>query len=209
MIDNNHSFALALHPNRVRVAGVLLMPFCLGHAILLTRIKSPLAGYWTGEQKEIGVADIAWALWICSRHATEAHQKLGSWWTIRSIKKLANRVADNGSLTTHREIFTYLENGFSGPKMRKESKSTPCGSPLLAMLYASLLSHFHRSDSEAFNTPIALALWNRAALLEENGIAKVWTDSDEELADAARNMTEEQANEILNKVKPDEQKVEE
>jgi hypothetical protein len=199
VIDNSLSFALALHPNRVRVAGVLLMPLCLGHAILLTRIKSPLAGYWTGEQKEIGVADIAWALWICERHATEAHRKLGSWWTIRRVKKLAKQVAEHGSIATVRGMFEYLEQGFSGPKMRRESNSKPCGSPLLAMLYASLLSHFHRSDSDAFNTPISLALWNRAALLEEKGIAKVWTDEDEEFAETARSMTQEEAEEILRK----------
>lgn len=196
-MDNSHDFALAVHPNRVRVAGVLLMPLCLGHAILLTRIKSPLACYWTGDKRDVGLGDIALAVWICERPATEAHRKLGSWFTRHRVKRLARKIASAGSIDTMRGLIAYLESGFAGPKMKRQGNCTPCGSPILAMLYASLLSHFHRSDSQAFNTPISLALWNRAALLEEKGIAKVWTEEDEDFAQYARNLDPDEVEKML------------
>lgn len=196
-MDNSHDFALAVHPNRVRVAGVLLMPFAIGHAILLTRLRSPLASYWTGERKLVNVGDVALAIWVCERPATEAHRKIGSWFTRKRIEWLAKRVAKRGSISVIHELVGYLQAGFAGPKMRRQTNSQACGSPILAMLYSSLLAHFHRSDSEAFNTPISLALWNRAALLEEKGVAKVWTDEDQDLVDYARNLTPEEIDKML------------
>lgn len=205
-MDNSHDFALAVHPNRTRVAGVLLMPFALGHAILLTRLRSPLASYWTGESKPVHVGDVALAIWVCERPATEAARNVGSWWTKQRLGRLAKRVARHGSFEVVSQLVQYLEAGFKGPKMKRQQGTNSCGSPLLAMLYASLLSHFHRSDSEAFNTPISLALWNRAALLEEQGIAKVWTEDDQELCDYARQLSEDpQAIErMFEQLKPDE-----
>lgn len=205
-MDNSHDFALAVHPNRTRVAGVLLMPFALGHAILLTRLRSPLATYWTGETKPINVGDVALAIWVCERPATEASRKIGEWWTQYRIGRLANQVARYGSLQVIHQLALYLEAGFKGPKMKRQPGSNSCGSPILAMLYASLLSHFHRSDSQAFNTPISLALWNRAALLEEQGISKVWTEEDQDLSDYACQMAEdpEALKRMFNELKPDE-----
>lgn len=199
MIDNSHDFALAVHPNRVRVAGVLLMPLALGHAILLTRLKSPLASYWTGESKPVSVGDVALAIWVLERPATQAHRRIGSWLTRWRIGRIAKRVAKRGSIGVIHELVKYLEAGFSGPKMKRQSSASTCGSPILAMLYASLLAHFHRSDSEAFNTPISLALWNRAALLEEKGVAKVWTEEDQELTDFARGISQAEIDEMLGK----------
>lgn len=196
-MDNSHDFSLAVHPNRVRVAGVLLMPLAIGHAILLTRLKSPLASYWTGEKCPVNVGDVALAIWVCERPATEAHAKLGSWFTRWRIGRLAKRVAKRGSISVIHELIRHLDAGFHQPKMKRQGNSSKCGSPMLAMLYASQLSHFHRSDSEAFNTPISLALWNRAALLEEKGVAKVWTDEDQDLVDYARNLTPEEIDKML------------
>lgn len=196
-MDNSHDFALAVHPDRVRVAGVLLMPLAIGHAILLTRLRSPLASYWTGERKTVNVGDVALAIWVCERPATEAHSKIGDRMTRWRIGRLAKRVAKRGSIAVIYELVNYLQAGFSGPKMKRSGNSSSCGSPILAMIYASQLAHFHRSDSEAFNTPISLALWNRAALLEEKGVAKVWTEEDQDLVDYARNLTPEDIDKML------------
>lgn len=189
-IDNSYAFAAALHPERITVAGVRLMPFMLGHAILLTRLHSPLACLWTGEQKEVNVGDVALALWICQRTATESMSRIGSRLASWQVRRLAKRVASIDAYAETSALMAYIANGFSGPKMRSSPDSARCGAPMLAMLYAGLLSHFHRTDAEALNTPLALALWNRAAFLEEKGLVSVWTQDDQDLVEYAEELAE-------------------
>lgn len=187
-IDNSYAFAAALHPERVKIAGVRLMPFALGHAILLTRLHSPLACLWTGEQKEVNIGDLALALWICQRVPTQSMARIGSRIASWQVRRLAKRIASVDAYVETSALMAYIANGFSGPKMRTSSDSAKCGAPMLAMLYAGLLSHFHRTDAEALNTPLSLALWNRAAFLEEKGLVSIWTQDDQDLVEFAEDL---------------------
>jgi hypothetical protein len=74
---------------------------------------------------------------------------------------------------------------------------------MLAMLKTSLVSHFGKTDAEAINTPLSLALWDRAALLEEKGIARIWTQDDEDLANRASKLTAEDIEKLFGE-SPDE-----
>lgn len=199
MIDNSLAYARAMHPDRVRVAGITLMPFMLGHAILLTRVQSPVSALWTGQKDnfQIHIGDSALAIWICERRATESFQKLGRWTTKRRIKSIANRIADDNPYAVVSDFVNYVSHGFSGPKMRTPSDAKLCGAPMLAMIKTSLVSHFGKTDAEALNTPLSLALWDRAALLEEKGIARIWTEEDEELVERSKRLTKEDIDKLF------------
>lgn len=194
-MDSAHAYSVALIPRRHSVAGVGLVPFAVGHALLLTRIQNPLRAMWGGDEEalkrmEVGEGDLAWALWVCSRRATRAMGAMSSGWLMRwQIRRIAARVQAHGLQATMVGFANYVAEGFTGPKLRKASSDAqPCGAPLIAMLKAGLVAHFGKSDSEALDTPMALALWDRAAYLEEQGLIKFWTEEDEEFMAWAREL---------------------
>lgn len=193
-MDSAHAYSVALMPRRHTVAGVVLVPFALGHALLLTRINNPLRAMWSGDEAalksmEVGAGDLAWALWACSRPATRAMDAMSGWRMRWQIRRIAARVQAHGIMATMVGFSNYLAEGFTGPKLRKAtSDAQPCGAPLIAMLKAGLVAHFGKTDEEALNTPMALALWDRAAYLEEQGLIKFWTQEDEEFMEWAREL---------------------
>ena len=138
---------------------MVLVPFALGHALLLTRINNPLRAMWSGDEAtlksmEVGAGDLAWALWACSRPATRAMDSMSGWRMRWQIRRIAARVQAHGIMATMVGFSNYLAEGFTGPKLRKAtSDAQPCGAPLIAMLKAGLVAHFGKTDEEALNTP--------------------------------------------------------
>jgi len=197
-MNNDLGYAMAMHPDRLTVGGVLLLPFCVGHALLLTRMRSPLSGIWSDvEQPEtrIGIGDMAQAIWVMERPASEAFQRIGSWSAQRRIKhhgKRLSKMEPEEMAEVWNQLGIHIRAGFVGPKLRPQSGGGgKCGTPMLAMLKAGLVHHFHKSEAEALNTPITTALWDRAALLEEKGLIQLWNKEDEEFMEWARKLAED------------------
>ena len=198
-MDSAHAYSVALMPRRHTVAGRGLVPFALGHALLLTRLQNPLRAMWSGDEEalksmEVGAGDLAQAIWACSRPATTAMDSVAGWLSRWQIQRIATAVQTQGVLACMVAFSGYIAEGFTGPKLRKAtSDAQPCGAPLIAMIKAGLVAHFGKSDAEALNTPMALALWDRAAYLEEQGLIKFWTQEDEDFMAFARELAADPA----------------
>lgn len=194
-MDNELQYAEAITPRCHYVAGVRLVPFCVGHAVLLTRLQNPFRTLWGGDEEalrktEIGSGDLAQALWVCSRPATRALSTIDRFWTPWGIRRIHARVLGAGVIPSLGEMYRYLGHGFTGPKLaRTPEAKTNSGAPLLAMLMSSLTAHFGKTSEEALDTPLATALWDRAAYLEQQGLIRFWTKEDEELLDWAKQLS--------------------
>lgn len=189
MFDNGQSYAEALIPVRASVAGVSLHPFCIGHALLLQRQRSPIASMWsTKTEGKVSVGDIALAVWVCSKPSTVALNGIGGWWMRQSLKRIAKRILKHGIGRCQSELLNYIADGFSSPKMRMGEGAKVVGSPMLGMLMVAMMSHFGRDLADALNTPISFAIWNRSILLDEKGYAQIWTPEDYEREEAARDL---------------------
>lgn len=189
MFDNGKAYADALVPVRASVAGINLHPFCIGHALLLDKQRSPVAGMWSGQTEgKVSVGDMALAVWVCSRHSTVALNRIGGWWMRHSLKRIAKRIMKHGIGRCQSEILNYIADGFSSPKMRMGEGSKVVGSPMLGMLMVAMMAHFGRDLADALNTPISFAIWNRSILLDEKGYAQLWTPDDYEREEIARDL---------------------
>ncbi len=194
-MDTELQYAEAINPRCHYVAGVRLVPFCVGHAVLLTRLQNPFRVLWSGDEDalkktEVGSGDLAQALWVCSRPATTAMSTIDRWWTPWGIRRIHARLLREGLIASLGRMYQYLGHGFTGPRLaRTPDAKTTSGAPLLAMLMSSLTAHFGKTSEEALDTPLATALWDRAAYLEQQGLIRFWTKEDEELLDWAKQLS--------------------
>ena len=191
-MDNDRQYASAMHPNRFTVGGCLLFPFCIGHAILLSKHGSPIAKLWSGNEQDdvqIGLGDIAFAVWICSNRATYSMAKIGSFWSRFAIANLSKRIARDNPSGTIEQFIEYIRLGFSSPRLKIPDKSKRCGAPLMSVLKVFLISKMHRTEDEAINTPVELAFWDQAAYMESEGRVDFWTDRDSELESVAKRLS--------------------
>lgn len=180
-IDHSLGYARSLYPMCVSISGTRLRPFMVGHALLLTSRNSPIASLWS--EKPIGpvsVGDVALAMWVCSQIPTDAFRKLASWTTRWSIKRLGERISKDDPDRTINTFMDYVCRGLTGPRMCVQGETKMVGAPMIAMLHVGLLTHFGRSDAEALNTPLSVAIWQRAVFLEERGFARMWNQEDQE-----------------------------
>lgn len=194
MFDNGQAYADALIPVRASVAGISLVPFSIGHGLLLQKQRSPIAGMWSGKTEgKISVGDIALGVWICSRQSTVALSTVGGFWMRHRLLRIARRVIRHGIGRSHNELLDYIADGFSSPKMRMSEGSKVVGSPMLGMLIVSMMSHFGRNLADAMNTPVSFAIWNRSILLDEKGYAELWTPEDYDRNEMAQELASDPA----------------
>lgn len=194
MRNNDKAYSSAMHPNRHTVGGCLLYPFCLGHAILLSKRKSPIAKLWEdagSESAEIRLGDIALAIWICSNKATDSMARIGRWVTRFQIARISKRIAQENPEAAIEAFIEYIRRGFSSPRLKVPDKSKRCGAPLISVLKVFLISKMHRTEDEAINMPIELAFWDQATYMESEGRVEFWTEKDDESEAVARRLSED------------------
>lgn len=195
MHDNAKSYADALVPVRASVAGYSMLPFSIGHALLLQKKRSPLAEMWskTNNGESINLGDAALAVWICKNTPSVALSTIGGFWMRLELRFIAKRILKHGISKSYGELINYIANGFSAPKMRMSDGGKFVASPMLGMLMVAMMSHFHRNYAEALNTPISFALWNRSILLDEKGMAELWSEDDYEIQQRAEELAKDPA----------------
>lgn len=195
MHDNAQAYSDALIPVRASVAGVSLLPLSIGHALLLQRRRSPLAEMWSkstnGEPLNLG--DIALAVWVCSNTPSVAMTRMGGFWMRFQVRRIARRILKHGLTKSCGELINYIADGFSSPKMKIGEGGKFVASPMLGMLMVAMMSHFHKSTAESLNTPISFALWNRSILLDEKGMAELWSEEDYEIQRNAEELAKDPA----------------
>jgi hypothetical protein len=186
-------YAEALLPDRIRILGRTLHPYCIGHALLLHRIgspfvspSSPLSGERTEERgPESGVGDLLLALWILSRPWQQAaaglrkrrtRWLLNLWgWQLRQLN------SDLALFHAQCQIQECLGRAWDGPDLWEEQAAKTnrkSGAPVLASLKVMLCGIFKCSEDQALSTPIRVALFDTAAWAETQGAIQ-WVNEDE------------------------------
>jgi hypothetical protein len=179
------SYSEALWPNKVRIFGRTMQPYCIGHALLLHRVRSPFVTQQVPDGD--GVPELCLALWICSRTWQKAAAGL---WTrrVRWLLKLWNRQLRKPKcapaiVAAETQFARYVAQAWDGPsfweKQHDGPVSTP-GAPLLANLKVTLMAGMHCSEEKALSWHVRAALFDTAAWGEIQG--KVEIVSERELA---------------------------
>jgi hypothetical protein len=166
---------------------VQLQPFTLGHALLLTRLGSPLiAVEGVSELPAIGFGDVLVGAWICSRTARQAIVDLDSHWQMlwlrwKRLTRASFMAADQLAL------LKYINAAYQAPpiKVLQQGEGEGRGAPWLAILFVTLVGHCGYTAEKALDTPLATAQWLHALRLEETGVLRIESLEDQAFAAAA------------------------
>lgn len=199
----------ALLPEGREVFGVRLLPLCIGHALLLHRVRSPLVVGRACPQRAVdssehpsgalgqtrptmpGLGDLLLALEICRlpgvRLPSRARMK---WLGVRQIRfTRAQKLRLDGEFLDACLAFrAHWRDAFSRvPGMwQDEKEDVDSGVPGLVGLKLGLMARFGVSEGEALATPIPRALYDLCAHAALEGKLKLYTAQEEEMMAAVR-----------------------
>lgn len=156
--------ARAAYPPRMKILGVGLQPYCLGHEWLLQRFNSPFA--MEGERREPGLGDLALGMGICARDWEAATRWVEGWRCRRALKR-----KPCVNVWTEEALFRFHWHVLSAqkfPPFSRKSGGEALGAPLIISIQYSLAHHWHCDESEAMNMPLGKALWKHLTALEQH-----------------------------------------
>ena len=179
----------AVIPDPVRIFGLRLRPFSLGHLLLLDRLGSP---YVRGGN--IGLDDLLLAVWICSRGIDANIELLDSaqlWAQVKKWKRAVQRSRWLMRLFGKRfdiasrfvAFHNYIRNGQEIPKYFFESGkfSQSMGAPWMQTVRVRAMRELHYGQTEVLDMPLSLLLWDYVTLSELDGNVRIFdkTEHDE------------------------------
>ena len=178
-------FYQAAVPDGWQILGEKLLPFSLGHFILLKRHEIAFL-----EGHIPSVLDLTASGMICSRTWEQAQEFIDSEDFKNETKRLERILKKCDDLPKRIIYFSeYLEENMRGPKVwsKENDNKDEFGSPFVQVIKVSLMSKMGFSESEVLNRPLSLCLWDMATLSELQGLVTVYGEKDE----SAKNEAEE------------------
>lgn len=185
MKTQEQTYLAAVLPAPVRVLGVRLQPFCLGHALLLQRLGNP---FYVGGQPSFG--DLLLGVSLCALPPLQAAALVDTrrfawamrlrvwWWSLRYP----------GTIQAEPMVrfYRYLGEALKMPEywIEKDSEGLPPGTPWLQRVLLVLSQY--RTRDEALTTPMGEALWLYCAHWEQQGSIRVLGEADYALIQASR-----------------------
>ena len=179
MFDAETDYAEACNPDRWKILGVRLKPFCEGHRLLLKRIGSPFVNGGAVN----GLAFLS-ALMICSMSYEKGQKFVAGRRSIKAII-LTIFVALVGSILPSflnrraEALANYMQEAERLPKGIFRSTFGPDGKPVekthapAALVFESdICNHYHCSFSEVMNMPMRKATFLRYRLLETDKLIR-------------------------------------
>jgi hypothetical protein len=179
---NAQLFAEAVYPRAYTAFGFNLLPFTLGHAVLLDRIRSP---YSKGDN-DTQIADALLVSMLCSVRFDEAWRLIGTRrfrWRLKMAGVWA-RLRWAGMLWRFEDLSLreYLANASQMPSISASKGETKHSTtPLYALLYVTLTSRCGFDPDKALATPLQLAIWLHCAYWESEDRLTMTPDEELEL----------------------------
>lgn len=162
-------------PETWRIAGARLLPFRLGHQLILQAKGSP----FLCSSVEFTPRDLVFALWVCSRPYKKAKRfRMSLLWRIWSFRLLWKFKRDDDAFWERIEMFfNYLGEEHEKPKrIRKvgrdgQERQEATISPSLMCFKRELLSRY-RNEDDLWELPMRVAVIDCYGIAEANGAIK-------------------------------------
>lgn len=168
-------FAATLFADTPVIAGAWLRPLTLGHALLLTRLESPLM---PGNERDVTIADLALALEVCRRPwpacvgAMQRGRRAKAWLSWRAFRLHWLSAVEVVTATTG--LLEWLQGQWRGPKtLQGPTEGEGSDAPVLASLLAACMSDLNLSEAGALALPVVRAQWLLALQAERQGLCKI------------------------------------
>jgi hypothetical protein len=192
------AYSDAMFPEGRTVFGVPLLPLCIGHALLLHRLRSPLIGAPSiarqpapeAEQCSAlpGLGDLLLAVEICRRPGAQLPSRARMKWLglqqlrFTELQKLRLEGRHLDGIRDFREYWNAAHGTF--PEIIRNPQARDTGVPLLASLQIVLMGRLGFTPADALRTPVSAALWLVAGDSALRGDLKLKTDEDASVFDA-------------------------
>jgi hypothetical protein len=168
----NFPFAVAATQGTSRVMGLTLLPFSIGHKVLLEREQSP---FLSADQKP-SFRDLLKAVLICSQ---PFHTKRSGFWFAVKLKLWLWRVRRLDWFVEIQKMREHISFGSLCPRIKNEGGRPP-GSAWPLRLFQFLTLVLKVPEAKAWDYPYGKAQFEWCAFWESEGAIKVWNDQDEE-----------------------------
>lgn len=174
------AFLKAIVPDVTVCMGVRLLPFSIGHSLLLERLDSPFFSY--SDSVRPTYESLLEAVAVCSRTFEDGQKLLNSKKARRKILAPHRRRSWYGFrdvrwLPSANVMYSHIYKSVLSPKVYKKNDEAEAGimavSPRVALLLVCMMNQLKMGFSEAVNFPMAAAHWLAATLAENSGKAGI------------------------------------
>lgn len=178
------TFARAVFPPRCRVAGVRLVPFTLGHALLLQRVASPFDPF-AEESRPAEHGDTALALWILSHDWSAASRRMDGRMARWQLAALAGRLWLTGG-SAAAGLRQFLRAASAAPEARPTGEPSHASTtPIVPLLLMAVMRDWGFTWTAALELPVTVAWWLHLSLLEAHDVIAFATPEFVAAAEAA------------------------
>lgn len=145
----------ALLPLPARVLGNRLLPFTLGHRLILERLGNPFV-----TSGPVEIPDLLTGIIVCTRAPDDAWRALDSWRALWHARTLGWRSRLSGAdyLSTCAAFRAYVEDGSRLPSFWQKDNRKRLAVPLTLLVKVYLQKELGYSHDEAMNRPWGAAL---------------------------------------------------
>jgi hypothetical protein len=168
-MDSHFEYSEDCIPDRWRVLDRMLLPFLVGHNLLLTRVQSPFA-----VGGAVNIPDLVLAVMICERSYEEGEKALltGNTFRVRMFTRGTTLRAwiDKTFLKTHTDAFKeYVKKGERSTRgVWKDSKAERTYAPIIGVKIRDLMNHYGYTRSQVLNMSMRQANTERNLILERD-----------------------------------------
>lgn len=170
------SYFLAAVPEPVRVLGLELKPFSIGHYITLKRFGS---GFVDEKQRDGTAEEIIFAAVVCHFTYEAFYEFIRQKDFLKQLRALGNRVGVFDRKEKAELLKDYISAASKMPGFSFEDEnSSNTGAHWAHSVLAGAVSHCGYSQTEALNAPLQKVLWDFLKHAESNGVIKLFTEEE-------------------------------
>lgn len=185
-MNSEEAFLRAALPESRVLLNQRLLPYSVGHEILLRRLRSPFVASTTILREEMA-GKLFTAVFVCCQDYDTAAAGLNDPNLPQTFAAWRRRCGNFDALELSKVFVQYIADGRSCPEFRStRPPSSSGGAPFLLMLLNVLQGKLGFSRSEALNCPLGEARWRYCAYYESEGALRIQNDTFARLREAMR-----------------------
>lgn len=175
-------FSRVAVPEAWTILGLRLLPFSIGHWIILDALESPFS---PSDPSPATEQELVAAVWACSNTYESAVSWFNSPWLPFRLwlwRKQRGRCDMQAKASMFRDYITAAVSGLPeawGEDGKEHQRAR--GIPFPQSLKVSMMSNMGMSASQALNYPVAMAVWDHVTLRAQKEDLEIVTDEEREL----------------------------
>lgn len=180
-MNSEDAFLQAALPEARILLHQRLLPYSIGHEMILRRIRNPLRC-----NGDMTVGSLFTAVFVCSNDYDGAWAGLNAPNIPDTFEKWKRICGPFDVPKLIKSFLAYVHDGMSCPELGQKKRGATPGAPFVLMLLNVLQGKLGFSRTDALNCPFGLARWHYCAYYEAEGSVKIRNNTLNALRNALR-----------------------